>query len=1171
MSGVSHSHLPCRICRGALRRSRNRGVALIITLVLITLVSVLLVGFISFTKGDRLSSRFYSRSLAIDSLGKGALEAVVGELRQEVIDGSQSDSFTNPTVSVFLPVVDSRTGRWDRYKMSPTEFISATEQAADDQAELNNQPLPFANLVRRSSRASYYQNAWQFNPTVESFADLTLASAPVSYGFLEELLASDVSTLDPALNGAFISQNRWNKPELIYNENVNLETVLTAPDWVYVTRGGTEVFSNTTSDAQRASDDTFANSSYVLGRFAYTIYNVGGLLDASIAGNALTAAENSERSRSHQAVLTEVPGLSSSSAQNLISWRTSASSTWLSEPTNDFLETRPGDQTFIGRQDLIERATQLNFQQALPFLTLHSRFLNAPSWMPDEDINGFEYLSDADTSSAVNRSVLTVRNASGAPIISRRFPLNRLSLLETLDRSNPDPAVVTLISNYFGLTVDSGTQEWTYSGSRILTLQEVIAEGREPNFFELLKTGILSGSLGVGVPQGDSPSSVYTYDYANADNDSAHDEHIIRIGAAIIDQYDADSYPTTINFVSGSVGPNEFYGVESLPYMTKLFFNAYRFDPFDPTPYPNGSTPTWNMGTNAGFAGQFLGQIPWLSSQPNFFAAMMGVLLQPELWNPHEVVNSGGVGPSDLRIIMERGSVFQARISGAGTSELFGVGIVGMAQMAFDDDETMSSNNSAVTFPNDYELPELLVRRSGVTSPNSRNLPNHPDRSSEPSFSSGRSDVGTPAGILVSYHEQFPFPQSDYSSGDGPHWVGPNPNLNPFGVKLQWRDPLTNTWRTYSHWRNIEPDPVNGQNPWGTQPNASTWPIISDTVNWRYDPYILWFAPDGRTNRFGLASTFSGSVGPNRSLANSPGKSESNFNLTPRNRMAGFNFAGSGSNAALGTLAYNESGSSTYYSDRDGIVRPADGTYATNGSSAGHPLYVQTPNNGSTTKTSVNTESRPVILNRPFRSVSELSYAFRDMPFKTLDFTSSVSGDLGLLDLFTVDDASVVAGKISLNSARKEVLEAIINGTKIDPFSSGTTSVLDNSSTDRLAQAIVDQVSDQTATDGGPLLNRSEIVTTLASQLTTIAGANTNLNALKHQRSTMIQALSEIGETRTWNLMVDLIAQSGNISSASGSDMGDFRITGEKRYWLHVSIDRFTGEIIDSVIERVYE
>jgi hypothetical protein len=52
--------------------------------------------------------------------------------------------------------------------------------------------------------------------------------------------------------------------------------------------------------------------------------------------------------------------------------------------------------------------------------------------------------------------------------------------------------------------------------------------------------------------------------------------------------------------------------------------------------------------------------------------------------------------------------------------------------------------------------------------------------------------------------------------------------------------------------------------------------------------------------------------------------------------------------------------------------------------------------------------------------------------------------------------------------------------------------------------------------------------------------------------------------------MIDVIAQSGRYPPTAAG-LGDFIVEGEKRYWLHVAIDRFTGEIIDQQLEAVYE
>ena len=67
-----------------------------------------------------------------------------------------------------------------------------------------------------------------------------------------------------------------------------------------------------------------------------------------------------------------------------------------------------------------------------------------------------------------------------------------------------------------------------------------------------------------------------------------------------------------------------------------------------------------------------------------------------------------------------------------------------------------------------------------------------------------------------------------------------------------------------------------------------------------------------------------------------------------------------------------------------------------------------------------------------------------------------------------------------------------------------------------------------------------------------------------------MRALTEGGQTRTWNLMIDVIAQSGPYPPTA-SNLSQFVVEGEKRYRLHIAIDRFTGEVIDQQLEAVYE
>jgi len=75
----------------------------------------------------------------------------------------------------------------------------------------------------------------------------------------------------------------------------------------------------------------------------------------------------------------------------------------------------------------------------------------------------------------------------------------------------------------------------------------------------------------------------------------------------------------------------------------------------------------------------------------------------------------------------------------------------------------------------------------------------------------------------------------------------------------------------------------------------------------------------------------------------------------------------------------------------------------------------------------------------------------------------------------------------------------------------------------------------------------------------------------KTQRESIARALGEVDQTRTWNLLIDVIAQSGRYPPNATSLTNGFVVQGEQRYWVHVTIDRFTGKVIDKQIEVVNE
>jgi hypothetical protein len=140
----------------------------------------------------------------------------------------------------------------------------------------------------------------------------------------------------------------------------------------------------------------------------------------------------------------------------------------------------------------------------------------------------------------------------------------------------------------FGLTFPTGGaagSPWTYTNhinstdaaqaSRILRLDEVgaLSQPRDPDFFELLQAGILSGSLGQNTapPPGTSGRGTTGGNVFPDVHMSSSNHHVLTIGACIIDQADPDSIPTRIQFTGTNGNTWTAYGVENLPYITEMY------------------------------------------------------------------------------------------------------------------------------------------------------------------------------------------------------------------------------------------------------------------------------------------------------------------------------------------------------------------------------------------------------------------------------------------------------------------------------------------------------------------------------------------------------------------------------------------------------------------------
>ena len=218
------------------------------------------------------------------------------------------------------------------------------------------------------------------------------------------------------------------------------------------------------------------------------------------------------------------------------------------------------------------------------------------------------------------------------------------------------------------------------------------------------------------------------------------------------------------------------------------------------------------------------------------------------------------------------------------------------------------------------------------------------------------------------------------------------------------------------------------------------------------------------------------------------------------------------------------------------MIRPADATYpdpslSITGSS--------TPYNTS--------DYRPIILNRPFQNVAELGYVFRDLPWKTLDLFSGNSADAGLLDVFSTNDSpAVVAGTINLNTRQTGGLQAVLAGANWDlaPTIVNNTGV----PTDQIAPTMATNIA--TATSATLMKNKTELITraALPTTILPLPGTSQNNQTVKSRREVVPRAISSVSQTRVWNVLIDVVAQSGHFKPNVANLQNDFVVEGEQHY-----------------------
>ncbi len=1135
---------------------RREGAALVLTLAAIVLLSIIVVSFLN-RATEKRKIAFSSAGMArAEWAADAGMKTILGDLREEMRAGSRLNNdpsgteYTQEGVRILVP--------------------SSNRNAVP----FRPGPVIHPNVVKVSRGG---QLLWSTNIFHES------VPAPI-----RSFVGNSTST--ESVNRRSIPPEAWLLPELMGN---TLPASWVDPDWVVLTRSGAVNLNashpeHTPAEISELSDQEAGNPMTAIGRFAFVIYDVGGLLDINVAGNALDTQSNWRKSRLHQAALGYLPLANDSigsaanvnAANDLIAWRSpsaSTDSTYLFDPATSFREVKPGDRMFVSRMDLVNAARDLPFvrSQALQYLTVFSRELNAPSYTPNpgrpkvvsansaypgNPSRGNVGAGNPNTFNAddtINPSLVNTRDSTGQPAMKQRFPLSRLAWITP---DGPAAGRADDIKTYFGLVWDSSEEGWIYTSpdqtteaaqiNRLGEIPAVRLADSGPDFFELLQACIKAGSLGRDAgPYGIefNPS----YEPGPASDIQIYDQNtefqILQVGANLIDQYDTDSFPTQIAF-----NGHYFWGIENLPYLNRLFlWKTFYAD----------STTVFPKTYHAGF---------WFV---------------PEIWNPHLNMPVTGLPMADAPANFRFRASSRWLPPGA-RNEAIPVQINGVP--ASPNPNPDLRNSEYIQFPRATavtatERPRRL-RQSNSTSPFPQNTPAINELFGD--FGTGPLNADL-IGLWVGRGVWADIPPANDQGGRFVSVTPVFPGFTSFVLEYEKRPGV---FLPYSQTKYIRSKTDGG--------------VASG-------PYYYQKA-DPRTDRFGLSLQIwnhwgDSWYGPDQPLRRDPnystGRNSRNHFPWPTPNSAFSYFYGNTPQQVFDRyypagFVENIRGGVSWYRDPDGVVRGGEGFHAAGNAISQARMVL--PGQEYT---------QPMILNRPFRNVGDMGYAFRDLPWRNLDFFGGMdigdpqfpsqavpmSGDAALLDAFCIDEEPVIAGTVNLNSRQPLVLASLLAATsKWDrlaeeqpaSMTSAPRHVLSAAPTDsdamNIAQRLVALTSDDSnaaagAPPRGPLLNKAELATRLQRELQNADFTNggdsfwaTVDRVTKFRRETAVRALSATGSTRTWNLMVDIIAQSGRFPpNASTAD--DFVVEGVKRYWWHLAVDRYTGEIVDELLEPVYD
>ena len=213
------------------------GGALIVVLAFMVMLLGLVMAFFSHSLSERQVSKSSGSQTKVELFAQGAMDSVISDLKQEIAAGSTASTITAGSVTVT-----------NYFPTAPANMVPALSGSTGTGG--------LENLVKCSANAY----------------------PPYPGGTTR---ACNSSTTSTSLNGRAFTASLWNKPLLMAPASSTDFTpqltggTFTPPDWVLVSRNGANPTAWSADLKTSAS-----NPATVVGRYAYTIYDEGGLLDA---------------------------------------------------------------------------------------------------------------------------------------------------------------------------------------------------------------------------------------------------------------------------------------------------------------------------------------------------------------------------------------------------------------------------------------------------------------------------------------------------------------------------------------------------------------------------------------------------------------------------------------------------------------------------------------------------------------------------------------------------------------------------------------------------------------------------------------------------------------------------------------------------------------------------